>query len=191
MKNIATSRLGCTLIELLVVVLIIGILAAVALPQYQKAVKKARLSEFVTQVSTATKAIDLWLMENGGYPQEQIWFSSKNNSSRKYDSLNIDFPCSAEDTTFCYNRLGGWDLYCSSKSCGINLYTNREASGGTNNQWLSKAFISLRKRPTDGDIWKMESATEETKLICQIWKSHFGTEHFRDSLKETCAGLGV
>ena len=57
MKNANISRLGCfTLIELLVVVLIIGILAAMAMPQYFKAVERSRMAEAVTLMDSLVKA---------------------------------------------------------------------------------------------------------------------------------------
>lgn len=66
MKNRSTGRLGgFTLIELLVVVLIIGILAAVALPQYTKAVHKARFAENLMRIKSFEEAIDLYVAENG------------------------------------------------------------------------------------------------------------------------------
>ncbi|MGB2579252.1 prepilin-type N-terminal cleavage/methylation domain-containing protein [Elusimicrobium simillimum] len=56
---------GFTLIELLVVVLIIGILAAIALPQYTKAVEKSRAAEAITWVRSYTNAYNLWRMGPG------------------------------------------------------------------------------------------------------------------------------
>ncbi len=61
------NQKGFTLIELLVVVLIIGILSAVALPQYSKAVDKARGTEALTMGKALADAENLYFMQNRAY----------------------------------------------------------------------------------------------------------------------------
>ena len=68
-----------TLIELLVVVLIIGILAAIAVPQYQKAVMKSRFAELV-------------LLNNALVKAQKLYFLANNKYATDLSELDIDMP---------------------------------------------------------------------------------------------------
>lgn len=56
---------GFTLIELLVVVLIIGVLAAIALPQYNRVVARSKMAQVELAVNTLAKAQRGFWLENG------------------------------------------------------------------------------------------------------------------------------
>ena len=78
---------GFTLVELMVVVAIIGILAAVAVPYYQKYINKAR---FTAKVLPAARVImddeaTAWSLNNGAFPT-----ASTNYTTFQQDA---DFSC--------------------------------------------------------------------------------------------------
>lgn len=75
---------GFTLIELLVVVLIIGVLSAIALPQYTKAVEKARVFAGVPAGQAIVTAMDEYWLANGAF-------------SGNWQSLTINLPAGATD----------------------------------------------------------------------------------------------
>lgn len=64
------QKRGFTLIELLVVVLIIGILAAIAIPQYQKAVERSRMAEAIQRLGDYATAQQAYYMHHGGFADD-------------------------------------------------------------------------------------------------------------------------
>ena len=76
---------GFTLIELLVVVLIIGILAAIALPQYEKSVEKARAAEAMLMVRSIAEANRRYFLANSEYT---------------YDLSNLDIEIPGENSSY-------------------------------------------------------------------------------------------
>ncbi len=109
------NKKGFTLIELLVVVLIIGILAAVALPQYQKAVWKAQAVEILNIINTTQKALQAYVLEHGN--EEKHFFRSGGFGNTDHLSdLDIEIPLTDK------LKQMSWDIYVDSDYWNISYY---------------------------------------------------------------------
>ena len=129
---------GFTLIELLVVVLIIGILSAIALPQYTKAVEKARSTELLNMVHAGEQAIQMAFL-SGSIPTAgasgkdlmtvELTGGEWQEDSKTYLTKNFEFVLHCPNSSFCY----------------IETYRNlSEHAWSVQNEWRSSGVPDRR-----------------------------------------------
>ncbi len=132
-----------TLIELLVVVLIIGILSAIALPQYQKTVEKARIAEAVIILRAIATANQAYYLANGVYAQHN-----------EIDKLALDIPGGTVTNSIFDNRISSkYFIYSPNRTDG----TSNLAVANRTNDGQEGAIYLLAIKPDD-----------PTRLHCDI-----------------------
>ena len=100
-----------TLIELLVVVLIIGILAAIALPKYQKTVNKSRYARLKPVARTIADAEEVFYLTNGRY-----------DTSADLSNLDVQLPADSK-LSVEFSTTGDHDYITTSYEGLNNRYT--------------------------------------------------------------------
>ncbi|WP_428048941.1 type II secretion system protein [Candidatus Avelusimicrobium caledoniensis] len=145
------NKQAFTLIELLVVVLIIGILAAVAVPQYQVAVGKARFATYRTLADSIAKAIHTYHLASGAWPDS-------------LDVLDVSLP-SGMITTSDTTTLCG---YSDKIYCCVELPVQNSMYGVIlcGDKQYRLAYTNYYAYDT-GEPWELHTCVSNEQKICK------------------------
>lgn len=123
---------GFTLIELLVVIAVLGILAAIAIPRLGGVTDRAKMSEASAAMGSIKTALEIYSVENGGYPgvgfSDYVYASS---AEGEFDAL-MDEYIDNFNASGIYNGKIDWDTTYTPTSGGFEIkMEDSEESGET------------------------------------------------------------
>lgn len=147
---------GFTLIELLVVVLIIGILSAVALSQYQVAVDKARYSELMALTKHVKDEQELYYMSNGRYASSCVELAGDVPTGATVSGSRL--VLSNHNYVICYHTDG----VAGARAAGILV--NAQNAG------LNSYEMILDNSPVPSEDWRVacwSNGSSRTRRVCR------------------------
>ena len=151
-----------TLIELLVVVLIIGILAAIALPQYQKAVLKSKFARLQPLVASLANAAEVYYLANGVYPTQ-------------FSELDVSLPQEPTSADTAPDESGSFSVNFPWGLCTLmNNASNKFISCQDSNIGYAQFFIHSKNNSGD----RVCSALNGDTIAYSVCKAMTGHEPY-------------
>ena len=176
---------GFTLIELMIVVAIIGILAAVAIPQYQNYVARAQVSEALSLASGAKVAVAEYFNTNGTFPADNStaglteptdfkgnWVESVTVSvvggnaliTALFSSTDAHSKLQGGEVTLTAVDHGGSIAFACTSTGGtdITAYLPSSCADVTGDSVVIGHTLEVEGVPKDGDPWNPHNMPEDT-----------------------------
>ena len=172
MKN----KLGFTLIEMLVVVLIIGILAGIALPQYNRAVEKAKVAQALITLKYMRDRGQEFMLQHG-LTEDSDYNDYDNFRPITNEMLGIELP----SDWVCDPNYSQDELCCSDEWCFENTPSNL-GDGGEIPSLPAAIRVRQGKTNMDNDMYYGIYYRKDGKLYC--WNEY-------NSGKDYCKFLGL
>ena len=144
------AQKGFTLIELMIVVAIIGILAAIAIPQYQNYIAKSQVSRVMSETGSVKTAVETCLLDGKttigtGAGECDLGWTSSNllGTAVQGEGLNVTLGTGVTDSTIVA-RFGGSAAQALQVDGKRNLTWTRTGATGA---WVCSTTVETKYRP--------------------------------------------
>ena len=159
-----------TLVELLVVVLIIGILAAIAVPQYQKATTKSRFAKLKPLINSIVQAEEVFYMTHNDYTAKfsELDISMPNDGQFEedegYNAAGVEYEKIVYDWGFCI--LTKYHTVCSDTKINMKLdfYYSGDLSPHTPGAHICTVMNAVDENDYRNQLCKQETGAETSNV---------------------------